>query len=177
MQRSPPAAAAVDPACTDPAATTTITDITGPHALHTGDRFDSFAEFEQRLRQHCAVDFVTYWRRDSRTVHGARMKTARPIAERLHYYSVRFACVHGGQKFDRRGCGRRLKPTMRSDCPAHIALRATKCGQQLEVVAACNRHNHAVTESGARALPQNRRLTDEVRGQVLQLMRQQVRIH
>lgn len=154
--------------------TETITDVCSPLALRLGDRFTCFTEFEERLQRHSAADFVNYWRRDSRTVNGALLKTARPIADCLRYYSVLFACVHGGQKFGRRGHGHRNKPTMRCDCPAHISLRATKCGQQLEVVAVCNRHNHPVTESGARALPQNRRLPVSVRSVVLQMMQQQV---
>lgn len=91
----------------DPPPITTI--VHSCHALHVGDSFASYELLEQRLKRHTAADFVTYWRRDTRTVRGALMKTSRPIAQRLRYYSVRYACVHGGQKFDRRGIGQRQK--------------------------------------------------------------------
>lgn len=78
-------------------------------AFHMGETFTSFELLEERLQKHSEEDFVHYWRRDTRTVKGAQLKTTRPIAARLKYYSIRYACVHGGQKFARRGQGQRNK--------------------------------------------------------------------
>lgn len=72
-----------------------------------GERFDSYDELLKRLAFHSKQSLVHYWRRDSRTVQGAYMKTARPIEPKLVYYSVKYACVHGGQKFFPRGKGHR----------------------------------------------------------------------
>lgn len=70
-----------------------------------GESFTSFDEFKERMEAHSRQDFVFYWLRDSRTVAGAFMKTSRPIESKLKYYSCRYACVFGGQKFHTRGQG------------------------------------------------------------------------
>lgn len=84
-------------------------DVIGKHVFLTGETFQSFEELEERLKKHSEEDFVHYWRRDTRTIKGALTKTSRLLAERLKYYSMRYACVHGGQKFARRGHGQRKK--------------------------------------------------------------------
>lgn len=76
-------------------------------SFHLGEMFDSYEELEHKLEKFSKRSLVHYWRRDSRTVSGAHMKTARPISERLKYYSVKYACIYGGQKFLPRGAGRR----------------------------------------------------------------------
>lgn len=76
-------------------------------SFRLGEMFDSYEELEQKLDRFSKHSLVHYWRRDSRTVSGAHMKTARPISERLKYYSVKYACIYGGQKFLPRGAGRR----------------------------------------------------------------------
>lgn len=86
-----------------------VIEVFGMYVFQLGEMFDSFEEVEERLRKHSERNFVTYWRRDTRTVKGALMKTARPIAARLKYYSIRYACVHGGQKVVKRGQGHRSK--------------------------------------------------------------------
>lgn len=77
------------------------------YSFHLGELFDSYEELESKLEKYSKNSFVHYWRRDSRTVNGAHMKTARPISEKLKYYSVKYACIYGGQKFLPRGAGRR----------------------------------------------------------------------
>lgn len=76
-------------------------------SFHLGEKFDSYEELEQKLEKFSKQSLVHYWRRDSRTVSGAHMKTSRPINECLKYYSVKYACIYGGQKFLPRGAGRR----------------------------------------------------------------------
>lgn len=76
-------------------------------SFHMGELFDSYEDLEYKLDTYSQRNFVHFWRRDSRTVNGAHMKTARPICEKLKYYSVKYACIYGGQKFLPRGAGRR----------------------------------------------------------------------
>lgn len=59
---------------------------------------------------------------------------------------------------------------MRFDCPAYITIRASKCGQLLEVIDVCNQHNHPISELESRTLPQNRRLPTDVRKEVLLML-------
>lgn len=84
-----------------------LISVLGNYVFTVGEQFNSYEELLLRLEKHSLADFVHYWRRDTRTVEGAVMKTTRPIAKRLKYYSLRYACVHGGQKYSTRGQGRR----------------------------------------------------------------------
>ncbi|XP_011049643.1 PREDICTED: uncharacterized protein LOC105143206 isoform X1 [Acromyrmex echinatior] len=142
----------------------------GDMSFHLGEVFDSYEELEQKLDRVSKHTLVHYWRRDSRTVSGAHMKTARPISERLKYYSVKYACIYGGQKFLPRGAGRRQSQSIRTNCPAHIMVRATKDGTQLEVTSVNNEHNHEISEDLFKRLPQERKLCGEIRRDVQDLM-------
>lgn len=81
--------------------------INGKYTFRVGETFDSYDQLLERIKLHSSESFVCYWRRDTRTVKGAFMKTTRSIATHLKYYSVRYACVFGGQVFRSRGLGRR----------------------------------------------------------------------
>lgn len=139
-------------------------------SFHLGELFDSYEELEHKLERFSKRSLVHYWRRDSRTVNGAHMKTARPISERLKYYSVKYACIYGGQKFLPRGAGRRQSQSIRTNCPAHIMLRASKDGTKLEVTSINNEHNHEISEELFKSLPQERKLCGEIKQEVQDLM-------
>lgn len=59
---------------------------------------------------------------------------------------------------------------MRTNCPSFIMLRASKCGQKLEVTSVCNEHNHEISELASKCLPQNRKLPNDVKQEVLQML-------
>ncbi|XP_012536581.1 uncharacterized protein LOC105836828 [Monomorium pharaonis] len=139
-------------------------------SFRLGEMFDSYEELEQKLDRVSRHSLVHYWRRDSRTVSGAHMKTARPISERLKYYSVKYACIYGGQKFLPRGAGRRQSQSIRTNCPAHIMVRASKDGTKLEVTSVNNEHNHEISEDLFKKLPQERKLCGEIKEEVQDLM-------
>ncbi|XP_017877554.1 uncharacterized protein LOC108623508 [Ceratina calcarata] len=139
-------------------------------SFHLGEMFDSYEQLEHKLERFSKHSLVHYWRRDSRTVNGAHMKTARPISECLKYYSVKYACIYGGQKFLPRGAGRRQSQSIRTNCPAHIMLRASKDGTKLEVTSINNEHNHEISEELFKNLPQERKLCGEIKQEVQDLM-------
>ncbi|KAL6255288.1 hypothetical protein P5V15_013628 [Pogonomyrmex californicus] len=139
-------------------------------SFRLGEMFDSYEELEQKLDRVSKHTLVHYWRRDSRTVSGAHMKTARHISERLKYYSVKYACIYGGQKFLPRGAGRRQSQSIRTNCPAHIMVRASKDGTKLEVTSVNNEHNHEISEDLFKRLPQERKLCGEIKQEVQDLM-------
>ncbi|XP_071561001.1 uncharacterized protein [Temnothorax nylanderi] len=139
-------------------------------SFRLGEMFDSYEELEHKLDRVSKHTLVHYWRRDSRTVSGAHMKTARPISERLKYYSVKYACIYGGQKFLPRGAGRRQSQSIRTNCPAHIMVRASKDGTKLEVTSVNNEHNHEISEDLFKRLPQERKLCGEIKQEVQDLM-------
>lgn len=82
-----------------------LVEIQSEHCFRPNESFNSYDEFLAKLEQHSSKDLVYYWRRDSRTIEGAALKTARPIAPALRYYSVRYSCIFGGQKFERKSNG------------------------------------------------------------------------
>ncbi|XP_058463851.1 uncharacterized protein LOC131438073 [Malaya genurostris] len=149
----------------------TLVPIESEHSLRQGECFDSYEQFVDRLERHSANDLVYYWRRDSRTIGGAALKTARPIATALRYYSVRYSCIFGGQRFTTKSTGiKKVRSSLRSDCPAYIALRASKCGQQLVVKATSNVHNHEITREVTKNLSHNKKLSAEMKQKVLVLL-------
>lgn len=56
------------------------------------------------------------------------------------------------------------------DCPAFISLRASKCGKYLQVMQVCNQHNHEISEDAIKQTPHYRKLTPEVKEEVLHLL-------
>lgn len=150
---------------------TCMVELTDDSVFSIGETFSSYEELRLRLENHSKKSLVHYYRRDSRTVSGAHVKTNRPIDKKLVYYSIKFACIYGGQKFSPKGRGFKNPLTLKTDCPSHILVRANKSGQQLEVVSVCNRHNHKISLSLYRKLPQDRRLSKPLRSDVVDLLK------
>ncbi|XP_055530786.1 uncharacterized protein LOC129721806 [Wyeomyia smithii] len=140
-------------------------------SFRQGECFDTYELFLAKLEKHSANDLVYYWRRDSRTIGGAALKTARPIADVLRYYSVRYSCIFGGQRFETKSTGvKKMRSSMRNDCPAFIALRASKCGQQLVVMAVSNVHNHEISQELIKNLAHKKKLSAELKEEVMMLL-------
>jgi uncharacterized Zn finger protein len=76
-------------------------------SFKVGEQFKSYDDVIQRLEEHSQQSFVYYWRRDSRTVKAANIKTIRAIDAKIKYYFVKFACVFGGVKFNPKGNSRK----------------------------------------------------------------------
>ncbi|XP_053683440.1 uncharacterized protein LOC128733699 [Sabethes cyaneus] len=141
------------------------------YSFRQGECFDTYEQFLEKLERHSANDLVYYWRRDSRTIEGAALKTARPIADALRYYSVRYSCIFGGQRFETKSTGmKKMRSSLRNDCPAYIALRASKCGQQLVVMAASNVHNHEISQELIKNLAHKKKLSAEMKEEVMTLL-------
>ena len=49
-------------------------------------------------------------------------------------------------------------------------LRASKCGQKLEVVSVCNEHNHEISENISKKLPHNRKLPPVMKAEILEML-------
>lgn len=84
-----------------------VVTVSGMYTFRVGEMFPSYEELEKRLELHCSESLVYYWRRDTRTVKGACRKTSRIISNKLKYYSLRYACVFGGEKKKCRSQGKR----------------------------------------------------------------------
>ena len=73
-----------------------------------GEKFTSFEAFESKLERHKNAIFAEFWKRDSRTIAGARKRgIERPIKPDLRYYEVKYCCILGGETFKAKGKGKR----------------------------------------------------------------------
>lgn len=78
------------------------------YQFEVGEKFESFEAFESKLERHKNVVFAEFWKRDSRTISGARKRgVERPIKTELRYYEVKYCCILGGQTFKAKGKGKR----------------------------------------------------------------------
>lgn len=73
-----------------------------------GQMFDSFESLQAQLRKYESEKYVKFWCRDSRTIQAAPKKINGPLCEKLKYYEVCYACVHGGKKFSSKSSGKRV---------------------------------------------------------------------
>lgn len=60
--------------------------------------------------------------------------------------------------------------SLRNDCPSFVMLRASKDGKHLEVVGVNNEHNHECTDMVNQNLPHQRKLPEDVKQEVVEMM-------
>ena len=73
-----------------------------------GEKFASFEAFTSKLERYKNKVFAEFWKRDSRTIAGARKRGVdRPIKLELVYHEVKYCCILGGQTFKPKGKGKR----------------------------------------------------------------------
>ena len=53
-------------------------------------------------------NFVKLWIRDSKSIEAAQQgRVKRKLSEKIRYYELTYACIHGGKKFKQRRKGAR----------------------------------------------------------------------
>ena len=78
------------------------------HQFEVGEKFPSLEAFESKLERHKNVVFAEFWKRDSRTISGARKRgVEKSIKPELKYCEVKYCCILGGQTFKAKGKGKR----------------------------------------------------------------------
>jgi len=78
--------------------------------MEVGASFTSFAQLEEAIEHLQDRESLSLYRRDSRTVEAAQkkgVKRASSVKQDLIYYSIHYACYHGGKKFSSRSKGSR----------------------------------------------------------------------
>jgi len=75
--------------------------------IKLGEVFGSYEEFNEALSKYCDKEYVTFYKREARTIVGAKKKTDRYINPNLKYYQLKYACIKGGKKFKSSGSGKR----------------------------------------------------------------------
>ena len=103
-------------------------------SLTVGDKFQSFALWEEAVKKYELENYVQLWRRDARTIQAAKKRlistTDRQFNEDLQYYELKYCCIKGGRKYTTRTSGSRPNTsTFPSECSFQIRLRVTKDGQ------------------------------------------------
>lgn len=140
-------------------------------SLTVGDKFQSFALWEEAVKKYELENYVQLWRRDARTIQAAKKRltstTDRQFNEDLQYYELKYCCIKGGRKYTTRTTGSRPNTsTFRSECSFQIRLRVTKDGQYLEIVTMNKDHNHDINSASFNLHPARRILANEEKQQV-----------
>ncbi|CAN7982721.1 unnamed protein product [Ixodes pacificus] len=140
--------------------------------MKVGQKFSSCGELQSAIADYERTVFAEFWISKCRTIHAARKKgIARPIDEKLAYYSLTYSCKHGGRAHKSESTGARSKQTTyKIDCPAHISFLATKDGKCLEATEVVDEHNHALSEKCYQHLPRQRRLNEEEKDEAKKLL-------
>jgi hypothetical protein len=73
-----------------------------------GESFESFEELEKKVNEYEQCNSVQLWKRDTRTIRAAQKRLNRSLNERIKYYEIVYACIHGGKKFTSIGTGKRV---------------------------------------------------------------------
>ncbi|XP_050309831.1 uncharacterized protein LOC126745850 [Anthonomus grandis grandis] len=144
-----------------------------PLGINKGDIFSSLEEIEAKIEEVSRAKYLSFYKRDSRTIQTARDRVKRPLDESLVFYQVKYNCIKGGQKYVHKGKGfRPPKRSCRSEelCLAHIHFTVTQAGNQFEVTSINNVHNHEVSLEAYRRLPLNKKLDEETKQVAVSLL-------
>ncbi|XP_037512314.2 uncharacterized protein LOC119389173 [Rhipicephalus sanguineus] len=131
--------------------------------IKVGDRFQSFAEFENVFRRFQVTTNTLFVKKTSKSVDvvNAHLSLASAkLEKKLEFANATYTCKHGGP---RRTTGTGIRPnqrTMKKDCPARIVIAARRSSQELEITSVMLEHNHDTTPEIFNSYPESRRFED-----------------
>ena len=139
-------------------------------SLTVGDKFRSFALWEEAVKKYELENYVQLWRRDARTIQAAKKRltstTDRQFNEDLQYNELKYCCIKGE--------GSILQEQLEA-VPTHqlfevnaafkSGLKVTKDGQYLEIVTMNKDHNHDINSASFNLHPARRILANEEKQQ------------
>ena len=85
-----------------------------PVTFAEGDLFSSYSDLEKKISAYEKARAVQLVRRDCRLLEAARKRIPKRVEganENLRYFSMHFACVFGGKKYQAKGKG--IRPNQR----------------------------------------------------------------
>ena len=130
--------------------------------FYVGQRFDSFNELSQAIKQYQKENLCVLVTRDSRSIEAAQKRLAnKTLNPALKYNDVKYTCQHGGDYRERQRKGLRQTSTSKIGCPFSLQFRTTEDGQQLELKGWLNSHNHDITDDGNTRKSKRRKLDGE----------------
>ncbi|XP_065655666.1 uncharacterized protein LOC136081729 isoform X2 [Hydra vulgaris] len=141
-------------------------------ALNVGDRFNSLKELEVAIKNYEIEFRVSLYKRESRSIASARKKgIKRTLNDDLLFYSMHYACYHGGKNFKSRSKGKRPnQSTFQIDCPYGIWINVSDNGSQLCIQKLVLKHNHVVDKELFNNLPKIRKLNVDEKEDVCRLL-------
>ena len=72
-----------------------------------GEEFSSFESFKAKLQRYSEENYCELYIVDNKTTTNAAKSLTIRFSDPIKYYSMKYACVHGGKKFKQRGAGLR----------------------------------------------------------------------
>lgn len=138
-----------------------------------GDLFPSWKALSEAVEIYQRDHHVQLWRRDSRKLETAvKRYTKRSFNSELEYFDVSWNCIHGGRIHKSRSGGDRPNTsTYRQACPFTMKFRATKDGQQLELVNFEDCHTHEISAASYEHYPRQRQLDDDTKTEVAKMLK------
>ena len=70
-----------------------------------GETFSSFASLQEKINKFKEENYCELYVRDSKTINNAARTLRKSFSSEIQFYSIKYACVHGGKKFKQRGAG------------------------------------------------------------------------
>ena len=74
--------------------------------LQIGDEFNTYEALENVIAKLEENQCVTYYKRDSRTIEGAKGQVTHDINVALKYYKVKFSCIKGSKNTVEKDCSK-----------------------------------------------------------------------
>ena len=140
------------------------------------DKFSSLNKLELQIANYSKKKHVVLHKREARTLEAAlrekKLSLDRIKNKDLKYYQVKYACIFGGRNnFKARGEGSRKTKTSQRGCPFFIQIRLSDDGHHLVVTKIHDAHaNHEIDGKEYQFLPKVRKLEDDDRAHVFELM-------
>nr|XP_047146139.1 uncharacterized protein LOC124819011 [Hydra vulgaris] len=140
--------------------------------LKVGDCFNSLQELEQKVSSYGIESCVSLYKRESRTIESARRRgIKRFIKESLMFYTIHYACYHGGKNFISKSTGKRPnQSTFQMNCTFGIWFKVTDDGMQFCVDKMMLEHNHDIDREFFNNLPKRRKLSTEAEQDVSRIL-------
>ncbi|CAH0560493.1 unnamed protein product [Brassicogethes aeneus] len=130
--------------------------------MEIGNKYESFSALEKTIDAYCHANFINLWKRDSRRIAASRI--IKKIKLELVYYEVKYACIHGGRTYFKRGKGMHDTSTfkLQEPCMFFLRFRVDDKGKNLELRSLHLNHNHEISKISFLHYPGERKLLSEM---------------
>ena len=123
--------------------------------LFEGKQYTSFEELQADLETYQKESKCQLYILDCRTIKAAKHRVPnKKLSEALHYYYVKYSCIHGGKAFKSRSSGARPnRSAFKDGCEMYLYFK-TDDGMHLKLHKCNQTHNHELKKDEFEYLPQ-----------------------